>query len=1626
MNVPQLCANMLPHIFFCPSPSAGIYPPCEKFTHDRAPDLVTHISASGLSEAALSDLPYINFLASYPYPAFIFAAVPARGKERSSLHPIYANAAFHLLFPDDADDHPDYLFIQLFKNSTQTHSFGQWLMESSDPKFLLELSVGQLELIKTRMEDFWVCTSVPRTPLVTLRKPTRSRRPSPGALSDFPQHGNATRSTMHMESIPTGAGTISELIETFDWANSPLGARESWPQSLKSALGACLSAQYPSALWWGPELVLIYNDAYIKTAGLKHPRIWGQAGPIAWAEIWEQLGGLAKGVFDGVSVWKENDLFMFEKLTEANLPEENYYDWSYRPIYQEDGKVGGLINDCFDVTDKVIAERRMDCLRDLITATILTTSPKEFSDSVVNALSKEAYAIDISFAALYTCSSDSAVDPISGVSLASPNSVGVQLELVRTIGIPAGHPSASSSVSLKVNFATNDSVEGLPPLEVIEALRALTPPSQRRKRLGSPQSTTGSSFTETERIKSLQKRPTPWPFQEAIQTHRCVHVPHLADYIVEGFDKRGWGDRPREAVVIPLGLDDQKVPPAILVIGINTRRPYDRNYRNDMDIIRMTLSSTLNATLGREAEVKRAEQLAELDAAKTAFFSNISHELRTPLTLIGGPLEDCISQMPDGTPKNNLKMAQRNTSRLARLVDSLMDFSKIAANKLEGQFRPVQLGLFTANLASLFRSPVEQSGMTYNIKCSKNPEQPICYVDPDFWEKIVFNLIGNAFKYTFEGSVTVSVKYTDTHAKFSVKDTGVGIPSEDIPKLFQRFHRVQSTSRSHEGTGIGLALTKELTALHGGELTVESSDDEDNHGSTFTVSIPLGKAHLPQANIFESPSERSRQGVYARGVIDEASMWMSSAVTASGEETPASDLGSSGSSGDSGRLDPSIMFFSKSDVVLLVDDNGDMRRYTKSILSRYCTVVEARHGKEALDIAISIRPNLVLSDVMMPVMDGLTLLKELRDRKETNLIPIILVTARSGDDSRVEGLLSGADDYLAKPFKSAELIARVHLQMQLGKKRADLEDRFMERTMEIQQLSELSPVAIFRADPSGRISYVNPKWYDITGHPRDDDWSQWIENVHEEHEDMVRNWWLEVNDRSLEQESIPGEHENAPQEQKSAPKTIEFRWKKGEWCQAQCAPIEEKGLLGVFTDISQRKKLEAMQLTHALERAEQAEMQRKDAEERRRSQELLIDVTSHELRQPVSAILNCSSLVRTNLSALRDEIQSVGAQFRPTPKLLNTMQEDLEALDAIYQCGLAQERIANDVLSLSRIQLNVLSIHPVEFDLVQEIKRITSLFRNETDMKHIRLQVNIGESLQRIGITRISADRVRFDQVITNLLSNAIKFTDMSANQRNILIEVQVSMTAPSPDSCAPPEELIRPAVYPVPPDTPIFIFVSVTDSGPGLQPEDLMLLFKRFQQGSNSHDVFGGSGLGLFVSRKLCDLMGGRIEVSSVYGNGATFRFFIQSITSAPLLKSRTQPLSLATGASLPTRPLHILITEDNLINQTVLNRQLMKAGCTTRLANNGQQALDILKTTTQPFDAILMDVEMPVLDGLSTVREIRRMEANGELPRQRVFALTGNAREGQIQNIRQAGMDDVMIKPYRIEDVLFVLRSP
>ncbi|KAG8997175.1 hypothetical protein FRB93_000461 [Tulasnella sp. JGI-2019a] len=1659
-----------------------------------------------------STLPCTAFLDAYPYPAFVLNKKQS-GKLAGSLTPIWVNPSYReLVFgPANAQNAVGGLLEALpgtgFQGLNEARRLASWVeLMGNDARrpYLLGLEPSwlggafptvQLELTKSSVEHFWIITSTPKTalperqpsipgPLVPVLTSSIRRGASEnfrlGELPPPPQFDElshstslpATPSPSKVEVPEEGLGgfftagkEMVKLLEAYPWEKSPLGPRDKWPQSLKTACEAIMNSPRSWTLWWGPECVLIYNDAYVPIAGNKHPQLFGQSGNLAWGELWETLGPLYDSVVEtGRSIACNDDKMFMDNLTEKRLPLETYHSWAWIPIHAEDGSVAGLINTTQETTQKKLYERRNHILRMLGDKTALARSKAEFAEVTRTVLTKEAI-FDMPFVAFYynTVEAPPKVPLNKGQPTENqrPSTLRVTSKLIYKIGVPDNHPAIPVKEVHMLDIVTLKP----PPIPPPTRQRPTSPGSTVLGMTVSEDSLTVMSPDDNEGAESespLSVEPQ-WPFFDIFSARQPLHVqnipPSVANDAQFGYRPEGYNDPPREAVIIPLATEGEEVPAAVIIIGLNTRRPYDKEQRTWIDLISFSLSSTLTAALGRETEVKKTEQLVQLDAAKTNFFSSASHELRTPLTLIAGPVTDAAEIATEPRVKELLKLSIRNIARLSRLVDSLMDFSRLEAGRLIGRFQPTDLTEFTVDLASMFRKPIEREALEYTVTADLT-DQALVYIDQELWEKIVFNIIGNAFKYTMKGQVKVHVRYSPPFAELMVSDTGVGIPADDLDKVFERFHRVAATARSHEGTGIGLALTRELVKIHGGHMRVESIVEDKTmpdslHGTTFTVFIPLGSEHLSREHIDESDAEYPRTNAYGIGIVEEATGWAKSKVNPE-DATPSESINSDSAadSGSSKSGDIMALFrFAPEDVILVVDDNSDIRKFLRSIFKRFCSVMEADSATEGLRMMQVQKPNLVISDFMMPGMDGMQFVSAIKDQPDLEHVPIIILTARAGDEARVEGLMSGADDYISKPFKSRELIARAHLHMQIGKRKMQMQRAFEARTKELKVLSDLSPVGIFRTDDQGNVTYTNRRWHELTEYPANQAFGDWILNVHPDYQKAV----VAVTTSAL-QSDVGG--------------NLEIRWLNDRWTKLQVERVSN-GLIGTLTDVSDRRLYEAAQLAQAQEResvaqsrAVDAEKQRTAADERRRSQELLVDVTSHELRQPVSAILNCSQLVRTNLENLAEKLRGSGAQaFVPTPELLATLEEDLDALDSIYQCGLSQERIANDVLSLSRMQLDTLSIQDIEFPLIKELRRILSIFTNELKMKKITLNLKLGDSVPLFGVEKVVSDRNRFAQIVTNLMSNAIKFTDISLPpSRRIVVYLDLSVERPLPNQCIVPPGTLNKTVNKVQPGQEVFVYVAVQDSGPGLKPGDLALLFQRFQQGSNSHEVFGGSGLGLFVSRKLCELMGGNIEVNSVYGQGATFRFFIkvhaassktqnedpqisQALSAGPMAaadisstRAHTSDTNRAirrTSGPPSQTSYHILITEDNLINQTVLNRQLKQAGFTTELASNGKQALEAVKKLAsgegivdpalpRRFDVILMDCEMPVMDGHTATREIRRLEREGVLTmRNQILALTGNARQGQIEAAMSAGMDDIIIKPYKIDELVVKIRD-
>ncbi len=521
-----------------------------------------------------------------------------------------------------------------------------------------------------------------------------------------------------------------------------------------------------------------------------------------------------------------------------------------------------------------------------------------------------------------------------------------------------------------------------------------------------------------------------WPADEMIRGAAPLLVTDLPERITLPLPTGAWDREPTQAAIVPIKQQGQERPAGFMVAAINPYRRYDDAYAGFIALLAVQLASALANARAYEEERRRAEALAEIDRAKTAFFSNVSHEFRTPLTLMLGPLEDVLAKPADSPLMDSrelLSVVQRNGLRLQRMVNTLLDFSRIEAGRVQASYQSTDLAVFTAELASNFRSAMERAGLRFSVECPKL-SQPV-YVDREMWEKVVLNLLSNAFKYTLDGSVTVKLTERSGFVDLLVSDTGVGIPEGELPHLFERFHRAEATrGRTNEGTGIGLALVLELVRLHGGSVAVSSQVGD---GSTFTVSLPLGTAHLPGDKV-EAANSQASTASHAGTYVEEALRWLP------GNEDPPETEPDTGVEPHRGSLVRSR--------VLLADDNADMREYVRRLLESRYEVTVVSNGDEAAKAALATPPDLVLTDVMMPVLDGFGLLKVLRANERTKTLPIILLSARAGEESRVEGLDAGADDYLVKPFAARELLARVeaHLSLSRLRRQADQARRLSE------------------------------------------------------------------------------------------------------------------------------------------------------------------------------------------------------------------------------------------------------------------------------------------------------------------------------------------------------------------------------------------------------------------------------------------------------------------------------------------------------------------------------------------------------------------------------------------------------
>ena len=1223
--------------------------------------------------------------------------------------------------------------------------------------------------------------------------------------------------------IFVGGSEMAEHMRSFDWSRTALGPVEKWPQSLKTTVSTCLDSRFAIVVWWGKELVTFYNDGYRKIIGNKHPQALGLGAIELWPEIWHIIGPMLKGVIErGEATWSENLLLELER---NGYPEECYFTFSYSPIRDESGGVGGVFTPVQETTSQVIGERRLRTLRDLAEGARAANaqSSEEVCRLACQTLSKNLY--DIPFAAFYLFSES-----------------GREARLAGACGVASETPLLPDVVQL-------DESAG------------------------------------------------PWPFASVLQGAEAEVIPLPVD--LEGVPCGAWPVPPRAVLAIPISPAGQRVGFALL--AISPRKQLDEEYGGFLSLVGGHVTTAIAEARALEDERKRAHALAELDRAKTAFFSNVSHEFRTPLTLMLGPLEDLLAAKGHLSPEVMalLSVTHRNGLRLQKLVNTLLDFSRIEAGRVQASYEPTDLAAFTAELASTFRAAVEKAGLQLIVDCP--PLREPVYVDREMWEKVVFNLLSNAFKYTFQGKITVRLSAEGGSARLSIEDTGTGIPEHDVPHLFERFHRVEGArGRTQEGTGIGLALVAELVNLHGG--TVEASSTV-GRGSTFTVTLPFGTGHLPREGL-SAARDRVSTAIHADSYVQEAARWAQR-----GYHTPVS------------AKIPSAR-------VLVADDNADMREYVARLLAGRYEVEAVANGQQALACVLDHPPDLVLSDVMMPVLDGFGLLQALRENPETRALPVILLSARAGEEARVEGLDAGASDYLVKPFTARELLARVGAHLEMARIRKEAEGREAALRAEAEAArDEMAGVlqtitdGFAAFDSEWRFVYVNAETERLTGRSRD--------------ELLGKNYW-EVYPGTLGT-IVEREFRRAVREQVP----VELEWfsvLRDRWFAIKGYPTRQGGLSIYIRDVTARKQaeealresqgrlraiydgtyeyigllapdgtlLEANRASlefaantradvvgrpfwdtpwftgtpgvpevvrESVTRAAKGEFIRFEATVQQPSGECpTFDISFHPIRNEQGQVVlivpegrditerkraeeelrrSNEQLTRVNRELeefayvashdLQEPLRIVNIYTQIILKELGEEKPAMAEYAAFVQQGVARmEVLIQDLLTYSR------AVHAEEpsvgtADLKASLGEALSVLKNRIEESNSLIAAE--------WLPTVRGDGSQMAHVFQNLLSNALKY-----RRKDTPLHVRISARQ----------------------DGGHWI-ISVRDNGIGFEPqyaERIFGLFKRLHK-----DEYPGTGLGLAICKRIVERYGGRIWAEGSPGAGATFYFSLPSV---------------------------------------------------------------------------------------------------------------------------------------------------
>jgi len=1116
---------------------------------------------------------------------------------------------------------------------------------------------------------------------------------------------------------------------------------------------------------------------------------------------------------------------------------------------------------------------------------------------------------------------------------------------------------------------------------------------------------------------------TPWPVGEVAAQGAMVELAGVSASLL-GIACGPYDEPPDNVFVLPVGAVGAELPPAIVIAGASPRLPLDDIYRGFYELLGSALGAALATVRAREDERRRAEALAAIDRAKTLFFSNVSHEFRTPLTLMLGPLEDALEA--GGLPvaqRERLDVAHRNALRLLKLVNALLDFARIEAGRMQARFEPVELSTLTANLASNFRSACERAGLALSVDCP--PLSRPIHVDRDMWEKIVLNLLSNAFKFTLEGGISISLHETAQGVELVVRDTGVGIGAAELPRIFERFHRIEGQrGRTHEGTGIGLSLVQELVVLHGGSIAAESAE---NAGTTFRITLAAGSQHLPPENVVGASVEASASE-RSNAFVEEALRWL--------PEDHASVPAGAGE-----RADPAESLIEGRPRIILADDNADMRAYVRQILEAGGYVVEAvANGEEALAAARqSPAPDLILSDVMMPVLNGFELLSAVRSDPGLAHLLVILLSARAGPEAKEEGLAAGADDYLVKPFGARELRARVDGAVRLGRQRSEAAAR--ERDLHAALASERSRAELQATEQRLEVEQRVNRVLD----------ARIAERTTRLHESNERLHLLEQITRAI------GQRQDVSSILQVAIGTLEDRLPADFACVCLHAPEDDAvsvahvGMgsaalaetLGIGTGA--RIAIDGNGLSHCIagDLVHEPDITnatfafpRRLADVGLRS--LVLSPLLSEGRATgmlVVARRQPNSFLSTDCEFLRQLGEHVGLAVHQT-QLREDLQRAYDELRLTQQAAVQQERlraigqmasgIAHDINNaISPVAIYTQSLRERRRDLGKEVDdylevvgqvvkdiaatvaRMRDFYRpDEGKSELVPIDLNAlvpqvveltrarwSDMLQQRGAV-ITVD-TRLEQALPEVMGNASELREVATN---LIFNAVDAM--PGGGTLTVRTALVRT------PDGGSRVKLEIGDTGAGMDEDTRLRCLEPFFTTKGER----GTGLGLAMVQGAAQRHDARLGIDSALGEGTRVHLEFAAVEA--------EPAGETTAASRPEAgPLRLLLVDDDpaVLTSTAVVLELSGHGVTA--AGGGQAGIDAMQAASgkgEGFDVIITDLGMPHVDGNQVARTAKAI-----FPQTPVILLTGWGRRMATDEEAPADVDFVLSKPVDLDQL-------